>query len=370
MLCQSSQWVLQMPILPQPKHWLATLPPYVGGESTIRPSAVRPVRLTSNEGALGPSSLAVQAFREAVFNLSLYPQANCLKLRQAIADVHDLDPQWIICGNGSDELISLITRAYVGVGDEVLYSAHGFLMYKLAALAEGAVPIPVAEQGYRGDVEALLKSVTPRTKLIFLANPNNPTGTYLTRHEIARLLEALPGHILLVLDGAYAEFAEAPDFDDFLKTPHDNLVVLRTFSKAYALAGVRLGWGVFPFQVAEIINRLRSPFNVNGAAQAAGIAAVQDKSHLQATVAHNCQWRAILTKKLKELGYPVLPSQANFVLFETGQATRMVYEYLAARNVFVRPVDSYGLPGHLRVTVGSAPDCQAFLDVLAGFSHV
>jgi histidinol-phosphate aminotransferase len=362
--------VLWMPNLPQSKPWLATLPPYVGGESTIRPAAARPVRLTSNEGALGSSPLAVQAFAEAAISLPLYPQANCLRLRQAIAEAHNLDPQRIICGNGSDEFISLLTRAYAGVGDEVLYSTHGFLMYKLAALAEGAVPISVAEQGYRGDVEALLKAVTPRTKIMFLANPNNPTGTYLTRVEILRLLEGLPRHVLIVLDGAYAEFADAPDFDDFLKEEHDNLVVLRTFSKAYALAGVRLGWGVFPPQVADIINRLRLPFNVNGAAQAAGIAAVQDKRHLQATVIHNRQWRGMLSQKLEALGYPVLPSQANFILFETGQVTKAVYEHLAAGNVFVRPVDSYGLPGHLRVTVGSAQDCQTFLDTLAEFGRV
>ncbi|MCA3269329.1 MAG: histidinol-phosphate transaminase [Thalassospira sp.] len=352
---------------PQPKPWLSALIPYVGGESTIKPGAAKPIRLTSNEGALGASPKALAAYAAGVSTLHLYPQASCLKLREAIAARYALDAGKIVCGNGSDDLILLLARAYAGIGDEVVVSKHGFSMYKIAAHSVGATVITAPETDYTTDMAALLAAVTPQTRLVFIANPNNPTGTYLNKAQVERLLAALPPGVLLVLDGAYSEFADAADYDDGLRLveKYNNIIILRTFSKVHALAGLRLGWGYAAPGIIEALNKMRAPFNVSAPAQAAGIAAMEDAAHLAASVAHNTHWRALLTERLTALGYPVLPSQANFLLFETGDKTDAVYQHLCAENVYVRPVKSYDLPRHLRVTVGSAEDNQAFLAALS-----
>lgn len=351
---------------PQPKPWLSLLVPYVGGESTIKATAAKPVRLTSNEGALGASPRALAAYAAGVSTLHLYPQASCLKLREAIAARYGLDAQKIVCGNGSDDLILLLARAYAAVGDDVVVSKHGFSMYKIAAHGVGATVVTAPEADYTTDPAALLAALTPQTRLVFIANPNNPTGTYLNKTAVERLLAALPPQVLLVLDGAYSEFATAPDYDDGLSLveKYNNIIVLRTFSKVHALAGLRLGWGYASLDIINTINKLRAPFNVSAPAQAAGIAAMEDSAHLEASVAHNTHWRAVLTEQLTARGYPVLPSQANFLLFETGEQTKAVYQRLCNQNVYVRPVKSYDLPRHLRVTVGSAADNQAFLAAL------
>ncbi len=350
----------------QPKAHLLQLDAYVGGESTIKASDKPVVRLTSNEGALGSSPHAIEAYKRIAHDLGLYPKADAKPLREALATHTGADAARIVCGNGSDELIALLCHAYAGAGDEVLYSRHGFLMYKLAAQAAGATPVAVEEQKLTTDVDALIAAITPRTKLIFLANPNNPTGTYVGRQALEKLVAAIPDHALLVLDGAYREYATAHDYDDGIRFAlnYPNVAVMGTFSKLYALAAVRLGWGIFPADVVAILHRARMPFNVNAAAQAAGIAALADQDHVRAVVAHNTRWRELLFDELPSLGFELTPSQANFVLMHTREHTQAMYEHLAAHGVFVRPVAAYGLPDALRVTIGASEAMDAFLTAL------
>ena len=257
---------------PRPRPGILEIVPYVGGKSGA--PGDRPVaKLSSNESPLGPSPAAAAAYRDLADHLHRYPDGGSLKLRQAIARRHNLDPDLVVCGAGSDELIGLLVRAYAGPGDEVLYSRHGFLMYPLAALAAGAHPVAAPEKGLRADVDALLEHVTSRTRLLFIANPNNPTGSYLTGAELRRLHEGLPADVILVIDAAYAEYAEAPDYDSGLElagsTP--NTVTMRTFSRLYGLAALRLGWMTAAPGIVDVMNRVRGPFNVSLAAQAAGV---------------------------------------------------------------------------------------------------
>jgi histidinol-phosphate aminotransferase len=337
-----------------PKPAILDIAAYVGGETAV--DHPHPARLMSNEGALGPSPMALAAYQDEAARLSFYPQGDSRALRAALGAAHSVEPSRIVCGNGSDDLISLLCYAYAGAGDEVLYSRHGFLLYAIAARAAGATPVAAPEQEYKADVEALLAAVTPRTRLLFLANPNNPTATYLSRTELARLREGLPDTVLLVLDAAYGEFADAPGYTigHDLVEQYGNVAVLRTFSKAYAMAGLRLGWGHLPESVAGVLNRIRGPFNVNRAAQAAGIAALEDTGHARATIAHNLYWRETVVRGLAVKGYGVLPSQANFVLMDCGQeeTAGAVYAHLCGQGVYVRKVKAYGLPAHLRVTIG------------------
>jgi histidinol-phosphate aminotransferase len=330
------------------KKSLYDIAPYVGGEAAI--AHPHPARLMSNEGALGASALAVAAYQAEATRLGSYPQGDSRALRQALAQYYGLDAARIVCGNGSDELISLLCYAYTGAGDEVLYSRHGFLVYAIAARAAGATPVTAPETAYTADVDALLAAVTPRTKLLFLANPNNPTATYLSVAELHRLRENLPPDILLVLDAAYAEFATAADYTigHELVEKYGNVVVLQTFSKAFAMAGIRLGWSYCPPDVADVLHRLRPPFNVNRAAQAAGIAALLDTHHTRATLIHNEDWRTRLQQELPRKGYTVVPSQANFVLMEVGHEaeTKALYDSLcepmACRVIYELP---WGKPG-------------------------
>jgi histidinol-phosphate aminotransferase len=355
--------------------------PYVGGEAQA-PGAVRLIRLAANEGAFGPSPQAVAAYRAAAGQIHRYPDGGSRLLVEALARHHRLDPARIVCGNGSDDLLHLLALACAGPGHEVLHTAHGFLVYPIAARSVGATPVAVPEPGLVADVDGLLAAVTPRTRLLYLANPNNPTGSYLPAAALRRLHAGLPGHVLLVIDAAYAEFVSAEDYSTGVELVQaaDNVVMTRTFSKVYALGGLRLGWALCPPAIADALHRIRGPFNVNVAAQAAGVAALDDTGFVAAAVAHNQRCRQWTGERLSALGFAVHPSQGNFLLVSvagragagtgTGTEAETVRQYLKARGILVRQMAAYGLPDCLRITIGTQDEMQETVDVLAAFPGV
>jgi histidinol-phosphate aminotransferase len=347
--------------------------PYVGGESSLAGQG-RVIRLASNEGALGASPQAVEAYRQAAATLHRYPDGGATKLREAIGRRFGLDPAAIVCGAGSDELIGLLTRAYAGPGDEVLYSRHGFLMYAIAARSVGAVPVSAPETDLTADVDALLERVGPRTRIVFLANPNNPTGSYLPAAALRRLHEGLPPDVLLVIDAAYAEYVGRGDYEpgSALVAAHDNVVMTRTFSKIFGLAALRLGWAYCPPAVADVLNRLRGPFNVPAPAQAAGVAALADTGHVERARAHNDRWLPWFRDALADIGIASNPSVGNFVLVrfpaEPGADAASACAFLNARGIIPRRMGAYGLDDWLRITIGLEEEMRAVVDALTAFA--
>jgi histidinol-phosphate aminotransferase len=342
--------------LPSPRPGILDISPYVGGEAKIA-GVDRVIRLASNESALGPSKRALAAYAAAAPDMHRYPDGNSTALRAVLGRHHGLDPARIVCGAGSDELIGLLIRAYAGPGDEVLYSRHGFLMYPIGALAVGATPVSAPESDLTFDVDAILARVTRRTKLVFIANPNNPTGTYISTSEMQRLHAGLPSSVLLVIDAAYSEFVQRNDFEPGIELVDaaENVVMARTFSKIYALAGMRLGWVYCSPRVADVLNRVRPPFNVNSAAQAAGIAAVEDVASLDRAREHNAVWRPWLEHELAGMGLELSRSVANFVLvhFKPPYDVNAAFSFLQSRAILTRKVAAYHLPEHLRITIGT-----------------
>jgi histidinol-phosphate aminotransferase len=356
--------------LPRPRPGILEIRPYVGGKSRVAGKGPL-AKLSSNENALGPSPRAIEAFRAAAAALHRYPDGHATALRAAIARRHNLEPARIAVGAGSDELIALLVRAYAGPGDEVLHSAHGFLMYRLSALAAGAHPVAAAERDLTADVDALLARVTSRTRLVFLANPNNPTGTYLPAAEIRRLHAGLPGDVILVLDAAYAEFVRAADYDpgQALSLEAPNVVMLRTFSKIHGLAALRVGWMTGSVAILDVIDRVRGPFNTAQPAQDAATAAIDDLDHQAASRAHNDRWLGWLAQELSALGLEVVPSQGNFLLIGLGTDERAAAAeaHLEALGVIPRAMGAYGLPAHLRLSVGTEAENRAAVAAFAGF---
>lgn len=351
-----------------PRPGILDVAPYVGGESGA-PGANRVIRLASNENPLGASARAVAAYEALAGELHRYPDGGAAALRAAIGEVEGLDPEAIVCGAGSDELIALLVRAYAGQGDEVLYSAHGFLMYAIAARTAGATPVTAPEANLTADVDALLVKATSRTKLVFLANPNNPTGSYVSDAEVRRLRAGLPDSALLVIDAAYAEYVEETDYPDgaALVREFDNVVMTRTFSKIHGLAALRLGWAYCPPSVVDVLNRLRGPFNVSQAAQAAGAAAIRDREHCAHSRAHNKQARARFTAEATDAGLKVHPSYGNFVLLRFPGGADQAAAVLAAlkgRGVLLRGMAAYGLADCLRVTIGTDEEMRETLHAL------
>lgn len=354
---------------PQPRPGILEIAPYVGGEAKI-PGVDRVIRLASNESALGPSPRAIAAYQAWAGEIHRYPEGHSRLLRDALAHLHGLDVERIVCGNGSDDLLQLLVRGYAGPGDEVLYSRHGFLVYPIAALACGATPVAAPEANLTFDVDAVLALVTDRTRLVFIANPNNPTGTYLSRYEMRRLHAGLPSSVLLVIDAAYAEFVRRNDYEPGIELVEaaQNVVMTRTFSKIYALGGLRLGWAYCSAAVADVLNRIRGPFNVNAAAQAAGLAALADTASFERAQAHNEIWRPWLERALTDCGLVVTPSVANFVLVQFPAAPKdasAAFAYLQSLGILTRKVASYGLGDHLRITIGTEDEMRA---VAAGVS--
>ena len=357
---------------PVPRASVMEIEAYVPGKSGA-PGAKKVYKLSSNETPLGPSPKAVAAFREAAGQLALYPDGSALRLRTAIAKRHGLDPARIVCGNGSDDVLHLTASAFLKEGDEGVFTEHGFLVYRIAILAAGATPVVVPETNYTANVDAILAAVTPRTKIVFIANPNNPTGTYLPAAEISRLHAGLPPHVILVIDGAYAEYVTQADYTNALElaTAHDNVVVTHTFSKIYGLASLRIGWAYGSSEICDAINRIRGPFNVNGAALEAGIAAVEDAAHVEAAISHNDCWRNWLEVEIRKLGIEVTPSVGNFVLMHfpevPGRSAVDVDAFLVKRGLVLRMVKAYGLPNALRMTVGAEEPNRLVVAALADF---
>jgi histidinol-phosphate aminotransferase len=344
---------------------------YVPGKSAVH-TTQKIHKLSSNETPFGPSPRAINAYAEAAPHLALYPEGTSKMLREAIGDKWSIDPAQVICGAGSDELLSLIAYAFMGSGDEGIFTEHGFLVYKIAILAAGGTPIVAPETHLTANVDAILARVTPRTKLVYLANPNNPTGTYVRPEEIKRLHQGLPAHTILVLDGAYAEYVVGEEEASLtLAQSANNVVISRTFSKVYGLAAARLGWMYGAPEIIDAMNRIRGPFNVSTAAMHAGVAALNDDAHLKTAIAHNAKWRDWLTQHITALGFAVTPSKANFILIhfhaEGAHSAANADAYLSDRGLILRRVSAYGLPDCLRLTVGSEEACRAVVLALTQF---
>ena len=352
----------------RPQPGILDIALYKGGASKID-GQTDPLKLSSNENPFGCSPLAQQAVAEAALGMHRYPSADHTELRDAIAEVHGLDVDRIICGVGSDEILNLLAYAFAGEGDEILYPEHGFSMYRIFALSAGATPVEAPEHNRTVDVDAMIAAITDRTRLIYIANPANPSGTALDMGEVTRLADAVPADCLLVLDGAYAEFFEGYDGGAALVEARENVVMTRTFSKLYGLGGLRVGWGYASQQVIDVLNRIRGPFNLSTIALAGAEAAMRDRSFVEACVRDNAEQRMRLTQGLHQLGIGCDASEANFVLARFADEAEAVAAdaHLKEAGILVRLVKGYGFPEALRITVGSAEDVTRVLEALATF---
>ncbi|APG47788.1 histidinol-phosphate transaminase [Phaeobacter porticola] len=353
-------------IAPQPGIMDIAL--YEGGAAHVKGMS-NVTKLSSNENPLGPSPKAVEAMQAAVSQMHRYPSSDHSFLRQAIADVYGLPMEQIICGAGSDEIITFLCQAYAGPGDEVLFTEHGFAMYRISALAAGATPVEVAERERVTDVDALLAGCTDRTRLLFIANPNNPTGTMIGMADLARLADGLPRGALLVLDGAYAEYVEGYDAGAALVASRDNVVMTRTFSKIYGLGGARVGWGYAAKPIIDVLNRVRGPFNLSSTALAGAEAAVRDTAYVEHCRHENAKWRGWMSEALAELGVPSDTSCANFILarFASDKEAGACDAFLQSRGLIVRRVTGYKLPSALRITVGDETSCKQLVSAVKAF---
>jgi len=344
---------------------------YKGGASTI-PGKSEVLKLSSNESPYGPSEKAKEAFAKTVAVLHRYPSTDHAELRAAIAETHDLDAERIICGVGSDEVLQFLTQSYSGPGDEVIHTEHGFSMYPILAHAAGATPVCVPERDRRVDVDAVLAAVNAKTRIVFITNPGNPTSTVLSEDELSRLANGLPQDVLLILDGAYTEFAGEFDGGASLVEAHKNVIMTRTFSKAYGLGGLRIGWGYAPAEIIEVLNRVRQPFNLSPTQLDTAEAAVRDQEWLQKVTSDNEKNRTWLVKALREVDVDVDDSQANFVLarFASEDEAAGCDAALKAEGIIVRRVGGYGFPEGLRITVGEEAACRRVVHVIGQFKGV
>ncbi|HAA91352.1 MAG TPA: histidinol-phosphate transaminase [Rhodospirillaceae bacterium] len=352
---------------PIPRPGVLDVAPYVGGLHSVD-GVERVIVLASNETPLGASPNAIKAFRDTADDMHRYCDGHALQLREAIGRRFGCDPARIVCGAGSDELIQMLIRAYAGPGDEMLYSKHGFSIYPIFATGAGVTAVAADETNLTADSEALLDRVTESTRLVFLANPNNPTGTYLGADQLTNLRENLREDILLVIDAAYAEYVNRNDYTagiDLVER-YGNVVMTRTCSKIFGLAALRLGWAYCPPAIADVLNRVRSPFNVNGPAQAAGLAAMEDRAHTDKALSHNEEWLPWLSTRLAGLGLDIVPSAANFVLarFEDAGAAEHSYNALLRRGIITRLMKSYHLPDCLRISIGLGEENEAVATAL------
>ncbi len=352
----------------RPKPGIMDIALYQGGAATIA-GKTNTIKLSSNENPFGPSDKAKEAFLRSVHALHRYPSTDHVALRAAIAEMQHLDADRVICGVGSDEIIHFLCQAYAGPGDEVLFTEHGFLMYRISATAAGATPVEVTERERTTDVEALLTACNERTKLVFIANPNNPTGTMISAAEVARLADGLPPQAILVLDGAYAEYVEGYDGGLALIESRDNVVMTRTFSKIYGLGGLRIGWGYGPTAIIDVLNRIRGPFNLSNTQLDAAEAAMRDQDYVTRCRTDNARMRVWLAEALAELGVPSDTSLANFVLarFANAAEAEACDDYLRDQGLIVRRVAGYKLPHCLRITVGDESACRRVAHAVAQF---
>jgi len=355
-------------MLPQPRKSILEIQPYKGGLSKAK-GGKKVLKLSSNETPWGPSPKAIEAYQNCANTLERYPDGGATILREAIGKVYGLDPAKIVCGAGSDELISFLCLAYAEQGDEVIYTEHGFLMYKIYSLGVGASPVSVPEKDLKTNVDNILKAVTAKTKIVFIANPNNPTGSYIAKDEIIRLRRGLPENVLLVLDGAYAEYVTESDYTDGadIVDMGENTVMTRTFSKIYGLSSLRIGWAYCPASIADVLNRVRGPFNVSTPAILAAAEAVSDTAYTARMVEENNKAIAYMEKELAKIGIKTYPTVANFILVDFGSENEAnaAYEKLMNEGIIVRPVGNYGLGTALRITFGKPEENEQVIKVLS-----
>ncbi len=350
-------------LIPEWIQQLAAYPPGMPLEELEREYGLTDsIKLASNENPFGPSPHALRAIADVLPSLHRYPDGSGFYLRRVLAERFGVSTDAIILGNGSNEIIELATRAFLRPGDDAVMADQAFVIYRMVVQAAGAVPRPIPLKRYTHDLDAIAAAITPATRLVFLANPNNPTGTIYKRDEWEDFLASVPPTVLIVADDAYADYVDDPDYPDSLSYHRRDrlLLTLRTFSKIHGLAGLRIGYGVGPLPLIEVLNRIRQPFNVNALAQAAALAAIEDTEHVSRTRANNKEGLAYLRAGCERLGRPAVPSWANFLLIDVGDGAR-VYEALLRRGVIVRPMDVYGMPHHLRVTVGLPAENERFL---------
>ena len=359
-----------MPAL-KPRANVASLPRYKPKMAAQTDGRI--IRLSANEGALGPSPKALVAIAKASAAAFRYPTDESLALAVALGRRHGIDPDCVIFGCGSDELIGALCTAYLDPGDEAIHTEYGFAMYPLCTRAVGGVPVSAPDDNFVVDVDAILERVTPRTRIVFLANPNNPTGTYLPHDEVRRLHAGLPDRVLLVLDAAYAEYVARNDYTSGLElaASADNVIMLRTFSKLYALAGLRLGWGYGPAPVIEAMHAVKQPFGASIVAIAAGLAALEDEAFAAASLAHNEVWLAWTRQRLEALGLSCLPSVTNFLMVrfpdEPARNAAACCAYLAARAIFVRDMAPYNAPAYMRLSIGTEAEMRETVDAIGSF---
>lgn len=355
-----------MALTPQPG--ILEIEPYRGGDSSLA-GVEEVVKLSSNENPFGPGDAALAAYGRAGHALHRYPPTDHASLRAAIGEVHGLDPDRIICGAGSDEVLNWLTQAYAGPGDEVIHTEHGFSMYRIVTLAAGATPVEVPENERVVDVDRVLAAITRRTKIVFITNPGNPTGTMLAPRELKRLAAETPARVLLVLDAAYGEYAGDYDGGASLVQPDGNVVMTRTFSKIHGLGGLRVGWGYGPTGVIEVLNRIRPPFNLAVPQLEVAEAAIRDRAHVERCRAENARMRDWLAAALREHGVAVDDSRANFVLarFDSAETALACDAHLRSQGLIVRKVAGYGFPEGLRITIGDEPSCRRVAHTIGQF---
>lgn len=347
--------------------YLSEIENYIPGKSKAKDA--NPIKLSSNENALKCSPKALEAYKNHAQDIFRYADGSCTNLRQALAQKYNIESSQILCGAGSDEIIAFLTSAFAGIGDEVIYSEHGFLMYPISAKRVGAKAVVASEQNLKTDIDAILSKITDKTKIIFIANPNNPTGSYLNKNEVNRLIEKTPKNILIILDCAYEEFVEKSDYPNAIELvqKHENIVTTRTFSKIYGLASLRIGWCYASPYITEILNKVRGPFNVGGPAQAAAVAALQDDEFTKKSKDHNLKWLEIFAKELEEKRDIILyPSVANFILidFKTVEKCQLANEKFLENNIILRDMKAYNLPTCLRATIGTQEENIKLLTIL------
>ena len=358
---------------PVPNPGILDIAPYTPGKSPVAEPGRKVFKLSANETPFGPSANAIDAYRKAAEHLEDYPEGTSRVLREAIGRTFGLDPDRIICGAGSDEILNLLAHTYLGKDDEAISTTHGFLVYAIATKANGGINVVVPETDFTADVDAILKRVSPRTKMVWLANPNNPTGTYLPFDEIRRLRAGLPPHVLLVLDAAYSDFVSRNDYEIGIElvATTENTVMTHTFSKIHGLASLRVGWMFGPAHIVDALNRIRGPFNVSTPAMLAAVAAIEDTGHQQMSKAHTEKWRNWLTEEIGRLGLKVTPSVTNFVLIhfplDKGKTAAEADAFLTRRGLVLRALNNYALPDALRMTIGTEEANRLVVEGLRDF---
>lgn len=357
------------PMKPTALTYLEKIENYKPGKSTVKSKAKQLIKLSSNENALGTSPKAKKEYKKHSVEIARYASGDCSDLRNALAKKYNINPDQIVCGAGSDEVLSLIAQSYATKGDEIIHSQHGFLMYSISAKRVGAKPVAAKEKNLKTDIAEILRLINTKTKIIFIANPNNPTGSYLNNSEISELIEKTPKNVIIVLDHAYDELATANNYPNAINIAkkNANVIVTRTFSKIYGLASLRIGWCYAGKEITSILNKVRGPFNVSGAAQKAAIAALKDDAFLEKSQKHNAKWQKIISKELSQIkNIKIYPSQGNFILidFLNADKAQKINESLLEEGIILRELGAYHLPTCLRMTIGNSKENTAALKTL------